>query len=149
MMTGVTFDPREPGARIEPSSEHPVAAVLGKDLVVRSSAVGERALPRLGELPPGHAPDLLGTWYGAPVWGMAVTEPPSGFEALRWSGCLSQPDAALTGVAARAIQVVRFRAEHRRTGVPRRRSDAVARQAKVERHAGHHASRRTRAGWVR
>src|SRR6478609_4436940 len=104
MMTGVTFDLRVPGDRIEPSSDHPCAAVLGRYLVVRLSADGEAALPRLGELPPGQDPDLLGTWYGQPVWGMAVTEAPSGFQALRWSACLSQPDGALTGLAARAIQ---------------------------------------------
>jgi NAD+ diphosphatase len=119
MMTGVTFDLRVPGDRIEPSPDHPCAAVLGRDLVVRAGADGAWALPRLGELPPGEDPDLLGTWYGEPVWGVAVTGAPAGFEALRWSGCLSQPDAALTGVAARAIQVVRFREEHRYCGACR------------------------------
>jgi NAD+ diphosphatase len=119
MMTGVTFDLRVPGDRIEPSSDHPCAAVLGRDLVVRIGSHGAAALPRIGELPPGQAPDLLGTWYGQPVWGMAVTEAPSGFQALRWSACLSQPDCALTGLAARAIQVVRFRAEHRYCGACR------------------------------
>ena len=51
MMTGVTFDLRVPGDRIEPSSDHPCAAVLGKDLVVRVGTDGTYALPRLGELP--------------------------------------------------------------------------------------------------
>ena len=116
MMTGVTFDLRVPGDRIEPSSDHPCAAVLGKDLVVRVGTDGTYALPRLGELPRGRDLDLLGTWYGQPVWSMDVTEAPPGFQALLWSACLSQPDVALTDLAARAIQVVRFRDEHRYCG---------------------------------
>ena len=119
MMTGVTFDLRVPRDRIEPSAEHPCAAVVGRDLLVRTGADGERALPRVGELSPGAELSMLGTWYGTPVWGAAVTDVPAGFEALGWYGCLSQPDAALTGVAARAIQVARFRAEHRYCGACR------------------------------
>jgi NAD+ diphosphatase len=119
MMTGVTFDLRVPRDRIEPSPQDPCAAVIGRDLVVRTGAGGDRMLPRVGELPSDGNPVLLGAWHGAPVWGATVAAVPAGFETLSWSGCLSQPDTALTAVAARAIQVVRFRSDHRYCGACR------------------------------
>jgi NAD+ diphosphatase len=58
----------------------------------------------------------LGSWHGAPVWGADVAVAPDGLAALDWLGCVSQPDRDLTAVAARAIQVARFRREHRYCG---------------------------------
>jgi NAD+ diphosphatase len=119
MMAIVTFDLRQPRDRSQPAPDDPCAAVLGRDLVVRTGVRGERALPRVGEL--AAADDLvpLGTWHGAPVWGTTVAAVPAGFEALDWMGCLSQPDDALAGLAARAIQVARFRHDHRYCGACR------------------------------
>jgi NAD+ diphosphatase len=120
MMANVTFDLRQLRDRTQPAPEDPCAAVLGRDLLVRTGVRGERVLPRVAELSTSadDALDLvpLGTWHGAPVWGTTVSAVPDGFEALDWMGCLSQPDDALTGLAARAIQVTRFRHDHRYCG---------------------------------
>ena len=116
MMTSVTFDLRQPHDRSGPAPEDPCAAVLGRDLLVRNGAGGERVLPRIGELDACDDLVLLGTWHGAPVWGTNMATVPDGFEALDWMTCLSQPDPGLTGLAARAIQVARFRREHRYCG---------------------------------
>jgi NAD+ diphosphatase len=119
MMTGVTFDLRLPRDRIGPAPRDPCAAVLGRDLLVRGGATGEHVLPRVGELAAADDLVALGVWHGATVWGTSVSALPDGFEALDWLTCLSQPDAALTGLAARAIQVARFRREHRYCGACR------------------------------
>jgi NAD+ diphosphatase len=121
MMAIVTFDLRHSRDHAQPAPDDPCAAVLGRNLLIRTDVRGERALPRVGEVSAGADDDLvpLGTWHGAPVWGTTVAEVPDGFEELDWLGCLSQPDDALTTVAARAIQVARFRHDHRYCGACR------------------------------
>jgi NAD+ diphosphatase len=119
MMATVTFDLRQPRDREQPAPDDPCAAVLGRDLLIRAGVAGERALPRVGELSATDDLVPLGTWHGAPVWGTTVAGVPDGFEALDWMGCLSQPDDALTTVAARAIQIARFRHDHRYCGACR------------------------------
>jgi NAD+ diphosphatase len=119
MMANVTFDLRQPRDRSQPAPGDPCAAVLGRDLLVRTGVRGERALPRVGELSTDDDLVPLGIWHGAPVWGTTVAGVPDGFGVLDWMGCLTQPDDALVAVAGRAIQVARFRHDHRYCGACR------------------------------
>jgi NAD+ diphosphatase len=107
-------------ATAEPATDHWCAAVSDRDLVVAPGSAGW-ALPRLGDLPTGlaNAPVPLGTLDGTPVWGVSLDTVPAGLVAIGWLECLGQPSPDLTRLAARAIQVMAWRAGHRYCGACR------------------------------